>query len=315
MSVLQRAEPRSVANGASGRADRPKVRVRTIEETDLEIAIGLLRIGFDDRSETYWRVGFERHRAQPLPDGVPRYGYLIEKDGEAVGVLLALYRVIETDEGTHLRCNLSSWYVKPEFRSLGTLLDGYAMRDRTVTYVNVTPAPQTWQMHLARGFKSICAGQMLVLPLLSRWQRNGGRVWAASTESLALLPEAEARLVADHVSYDCIGLVWSDGPEAGAVIFQRRALRIFTGRLAWLTPPIFQVVYCSPGLDLAACSGALGRHLLTRYAMPWFVLDAMEKLAGAPGRFFPGRAPKYARGPNPPATGDLSYTEIALFGA
>lgn len=301
-----------LASAVAPKPERARIRCRTIEEADLDGVIGLLLEGFTDRDEAYWRMGLARHRAQALPDGVPRYGYLIERDGVPVGVLLALYRAVEGAEGTHWRCNLSSWYVRPEFRSLGTLLDGFAMRDKTVTYVNVSPAPPTWAMHKARGFKSTCAGQMLALPLVGR---HRGRVRAASPESLALLPEAEARLVADHVSYGCLGLVWSDGAEAGALVFQRRALKLLPGRLARLRLPGLQLVYRSPSLDLTACLGAVGRHLLARHAMPWFVLDALARPAGIAGRYFPGRAPKFARGPNPPAVGDLAYTEIVLFGA
>ena len=88
LSALQEAERvQPDAKTAGAVAERPKVRCRTIEETDLDTAIGLLRIGFADRSEDYWREGLARHRAQPLPNDVPRYGYLIEKDGDAVGVL------------------------------------------------------------------------------------------------------------------------------------------------------------------------------------------------------------------------------------
>lgn len=297
---------------AAPRPERVKTRCRTIEEGDLDAVIGLLRAGFADRSEAYWRQGLARHRAQPLPDGVPRYGYLVERDGEAVGVLLALYRAVEDATGTHLRCNLSSWYVKPEFRSLGTLLDGFAMRDKAVTYVNVSPAPQTWAMHKARGFKTICAGQMLTLPILGR---HRGRARAVSPETLARLPDAEARLVADHVAYGCLGLVWSEGEKTGALLFQRRAIKVLPGRLGWLRFPGLQLVYHSPDLDLAACLGAVGRHLLLRRAMPWFVLDALAPRTDLPGRYFPGRAPKFARGPHPPMPGDLAYTEIVLFGA
>lgn len=296
------------------RAPRVKVRCRHIEEDDLDSVVRLLRIGFPDRSEAYWRTGLERHRSQPLPDDVPRYGYVLDRDGAIVGVLLALYRTVTDEAGTHLRCNLSSWYVLPEFRALGTLLDGFAMRDRRVTYTNVSPAPQTWQMHKARGFKPVCSGQMLVMPLLAGFGR-GRRVRAADAETLRLLPEPEARLVADHIAYGCIGLVCSEGDRAWAVLFQRRAIRLRPGETRWPRLPCLQLVYRSSALDLPAFLGAIGRHLILRHAMPWFVLDAVGKLPGIAGRFFDGRAPKYARGPNPPATGDLTYTEAVLFGA
>ena len=300
--------------GEGGRAARAKVRCRTIEDDDLDAVVRLLRVGFPDRSEAYWRTGLERHRSQPLPDDVPRYGYVLERDGAIVGVLLALYRTVTDEAGTHLRCNLSSWYVLPEFRALGTLLDGFAMRDRRVTYTNVSPAPQTWRMHEARGFKPVCSGQMLVMPLFAGFGR-GRRVRAATPESLRLLPEPEARLVADHIAYGCIGLVCSEGDRAWAVLFQRRAIKLRPGETRWPRLPCLQLVYRSTALDLPTFLGAIGRHLLLRHAMPWFVLDAVGKLPGLAGHFFDGRAPKYARGPNPPATGDLTYTEVVLFGS
>ncbi|MDV2984414.1 UNVERIFIED_CONTAM: hypothetical protein Q9R58_08865 [Methylobacteriaceae bacterium AG10] len=300
--------------GEGSRAARVKVRCRTIEDDDLDAVVRLLRVGFPDRSEAYWRTGLERHRSQPLPDDVPRYGYVLERDGAIVGVLLALYRTVTDEAGTHLRCNLSSWYVLPEFRALGTLLDGFAMRDRRVTYTNVSPAPQTWRMHEARGFKPVCSGQMLVMPLLAGFGR-GRRVRAATLESLRLLPEPEARLVADHIAYGCIGLVCSEGDKAWAVLFQRRAIKLRPGETRWPRLPCLQLVYRSTALDLPAFLGAIGRHLILRHAMPWFVLDAVGKLPGLAGHFFDGRAPKYARGPNPPATGDLTYTEVVLFGS
>lgn len=302
----------SVGEGAP--AARIKVRCRTIEEGDLGAVVQLLQIGFPERSEAYWRTGLDRHRLRPLPDDVPRYGYVLERDGAIVGVLLALYRTVTDEAGTHLRCNLSSWYVLPEFRALGTLLDGFAMRDRRVTYTNVSPAPQTSQMHKARGFKPVCSGQMLVMPLLAGLGR-GRRVRAATPETLRLLPEPEARLVADHIAYGCIGLVCSDGAKAWAVLFQRRAIKLRPGETRWPRLPCLQLVYRSTALDLSAFLGAIGRYLILRHAMPWFVLDAVGKLPGFAGRFFEGRAPKYARGPNPPATGDLTYTEVVLFGA
>lgn len=300
--------------GEGSRAARVKVRCRTIEDDDLDAVVRLLRVGFPDRSEAYWRTGLERHRSQPLPDDVPRYGYVLERDGAIVGVLLALYRTVTDEAGTHLRCNLSSWYVLPEFRALGTLLDGFAMRDRRVTYTNVSPAPQTWRMHEARGFKPVCSGQMLVMPLFAGFGR-GRRVRAATPESLRLLPEPEARLVADHIAYGCIGLVCSEGDRAWAVLFQRRAIKLRPGETRWPRLPCLQLVYRSTALDLPAFLGAIGRHLILRHAMPWFVLDAVGKLPGLAGHFFDGRAPKYARGPNPPATGDLTYTEVVLFGS
>ncbi|MFE1601184.1 hypothetical protein [Methylobacterium sp. ID0610] len=318
--TVDERDPVPAAPAAPGRPDErrtgagaPRLRSRAIEEADLGAVLRLLRKGFADRSEAYWRTGLERHRARPLPAGVPRYGFLLEHEGQAVGVLLTLYQQVEGPAGPHLRCNLSSWYVEPAFRSLGVMLDGYAMRDKTTTYVNMSPAPHTLATHAVRGFRRICRGQFLVVPALSR-PRAGQQVRACGPDALALLPDAQARLARDHHSYGCLSLICSDRDGAGLVVLQWRKLNLIPGRREWPQVPSLQVVYRSPDLDLSAWLGAIGRHLLRHHAAPWFVVDADGPMAGAVGRYFPDRAPKLYRGPNPPALADLSYTEAVLFG-
>ena len=67
-------------------------------------------------------------------------------------------------------------------------------------------------------------------------------------------------------------------------------------------------------VDLPRIAAVLGRILLRRFAIPWILLDAEAPVAGLPGRFFSGRAPRYARGPHPVGLGDLAYSEFVLFG-
>ena len=66
-------------------------RCREIGEADLESVAGLLVRGFPHRSRDYWLVGLNRQATRTVPQGYPRYGYLLEHEGNAVGVLLLIY--------------------------------------------------------------------------------------------------------------------------------------------------------------------------------------------------------------------------------
>ena len=51
---------------------------------------------------------------------------------------------------------------------------------------------------------------------------------------------------------------------------------------------------------------------------PWQrfgLVDASAAVPGLFGRYFPDIGPKYAKGPNPPAPGDLAFTEFVVFGS
>lgn len=289
------------------------LRCRLIEDRDLDAVIGLLRTGFPERSEAYWRQGLARHLARGVPDGVPRFGYCLDHGGRAVGVLLTLYTQVVGPAGFHLRCNLSSWYVEPPFRAMAVMLDSHTMRDKAVTYLNVSAAPHTWAMQEARGFQRYCRGQVIALPALSR-RRRGQSVEAFSEAIAAALPARERALARDHAAYGCVVLVCREGDAACAVVLQARRLNIVPGWTASPTARCFQLVFGPTAEELARWLGAIGRHLLRHHGTALLVLDANGPLRGAVGRYFEGRAPKYAKGPNPVPLGDLSYTEMVLFG-
>jgi hypothetical protein len=49
-------------------------------------------------------------------------------------------------------------------------------------------------------------------------------------------------------------------------------------------------------------------------AWPICIADANDPVKGLVGKYFAGHAPKYFKGPAPPALGDLSYTELVILG-
>ena len=291
-----------------------RVRCRPIEEADLDAVVALLLRGFEDRSEDYWRRGLARHVSRPLPAGCPRYGFMLENAGRAVGVLLTLYSASERDGRTVLRCNLSSWYVEPGFRTQAAMLDALAQRRKDVTYLNVTPSPHTFALQEARGFSRFCQGQVFAVPALSRVPPGVSACLAGDDDPLLDLPASERRMVRDHAGYGCVCLVVTRDGASQPVIVLRRGIGLFRRKIGGGAVPCFQLFYCRDIADLPNFLGAVGRRLLRRFGIPWMVVDAAAPIEGLVGRYFEGRAPKYCRGPDPVPLGDLRYTELALFG-
>jgi len=149
-------------------ADRPKIRCRQIGASDLAAIVELLARGFPTRSQEYWRRGLERHGERPLPSGLPRFGYILESAGNPVGVLLVLATSATIAGKVVTRCNLSSWYVEPDFRSFAPLLMSIAIRLENVTYVNISASKHTWPIIEAFGFSPYCEGRFTAFPFLAR---------------------------------------------------------------------------------------------------------------------------------------------------
>lgn len=290
-------------------AVQPRIRCRQIGEADIEAVVDLLLQGFAGRGRRYWTRGFERQAARVLPPNVPRFGFMLESDGVPVGVIVLLYTALGTGDAVRLRCNLSSWYVVPEFRSQASLLIFFALKHKQVTYVNISPARHTWDTIEAQGFQRYGAGQFFSLPALNGIVA-GCRVHQVrpdlTADRFATMPERQ--LLIDHVEMDCTSLV-VETPE-GLHPFVFLPVRIRSGRLAL---PINQLIFCRNVAEYVRFAGPIGRFLLRR-GMPLVMHDANAPQSGLVGHYRSPMGPKYFRGPAAPRLGDLAYTERVLFG-
>ena len=93
------------------------IRCREIATADLGAAAGLLTRGFAGRPRNYWMEGPQRQSERQVPSDFPRFGYMLDHDGALVGVLLSIYTASGYGGEAPIRCNISSWYVEPAFRS------------------------------------------------------------------------------------------------------------------------------------------------------------------------------------------------------
>ena len=276
---------------------------REIEPSDCEAVAILLTRGFHAwRNRRFWDAALARLAEHVPPEGLPRMGYALEAKGAIVGVLLMIAH--ETADGARF-CNLSSWYVDPAFSLYGALLVRHAFRHRNVTYVNVTPAPETWALLAAQGYTRFSAGRSFVLPLLAR---RGTRASVSRIREIAApgpdLTEHERDLLRSHTRWGCISLVCAGAEGRVPFVFGLRRRR---GML-----PFAYLLHCR-GLDsFTAHARALGLYLL-RHGVFLVVADADVHLTGMPGWFSDG-FPKFFRGSTAPGAHDLTYTERAIFG-
>jgi len=283
----------------------PRIRRREIGPSDVHRIIDLLTSGFRERKRWFWERALARLAERRTPPGYPRYGYLLECDGTPVGVTLMIYSTLNFDGRPHIRCNLSSWYVEPAFRAYAAPLASGVLKQKEVTFYNVTPAPETWPVLEAGGYKRYCSGRFLAVPALSAWQ-PGVRVRIAAGDIAPDddLSAFETQLLLDHQSYGCISVT--------CCLLKRRCPFVFQIRRKAGLVRFAYLIYCRHLDDFVRFAGPLGRFLALRGIL-LVVVDANGRVAGLVGRYYDG-FPKYFRGPDQPRLGDLAYSERALFG-
>lgn len=278
---------------------------REMVRADCAAVAELLTKGFAEwRDNQFWVQAMDRLCARVPPDGLPQFGYVLVASGRIVGVLLLIASQEDAAGASIRRCNVSSWYVEPEFRIYGSLLVTRALRRRDVTYLNVTPAPETWKVLVAQGYRQFIDGRAVAIPLLAR---SGSRAEIRVAEPGLVqgndLSENEVTLLLDHARWDCISLVCDTPSGRLPFVFGQRRRRGV--KYAY-------VIYCRTLDSVAEHARPLGRYLARR-GIGFMVVDADARLPGMPGWFEAG-FPKFYRGEQPPRAGDLAYTERAVFG-
>jgi len=277
-------------------ASRPQIRCREISEADLEGVADLLTRGFVVRSRDYWMQGLKRQAARTVPQGYPRFGYMLDHDGRPVGALLLLYTLRPYGGELAIDCNLS-------------MLTKIAQRHAEVTYFNISAATWTWPIIEAQGFRAYCKGLFFSFPLLSRPAR-GMTVEAVTSDATEIegLDASDVELLTRHAAYGCLSLVCRTADKVTPFVLQ--PMRI---RRGLISPPAMQLIYCRDVADYVACAGAIGRYLL-RHGKVSVFLDANGPVEGVSGVYTEKRGRKYCKGPHRPRLADLSDTELVLFG-
>ncbi|MBV9862910.1 MAG: acyl-CoA acyltransferase [Alphaproteobacteria bacterium] len=266
--------------------------------------VDLLTAGFS-YSRRSWVRAFRRLSTHIPPPGCPKYGYLLEADGVPVGVIPMIFSAVMVDGEATVRCSVSSWYVRPAFRSYAALLASQGLKRKDVTYFVITPFRHTRPILEAQGYKRYCRGRFIALPALSP-ALPGCRTETIGPETPAdddIRPD-EIELMRVHAAYGCLSVIChSDG---------RRYPFVFATRRKFGIVPFATLVYSRQLDDMVRFAGALGRFLARR-GFAVLVVDANGPIAGLIGRYADGY-PKYFRGPHQPRLGDLAYSKRIFFG-
>ena len=280
------------------------IRCRQIEESDIDAVAALLTRGFSSRGNEFWRHALDQLTRRDPPEGLPKYGYLLETAGAPVGVILLICAAMPANGTFAPRCNLSSWYVEPAFRAYAPMLVSQALRHKEVTYTNVSAAPHTWPIIEAQGFRRYSDGIFVALPALAFGGENASVVDAKRPPAIDVDP-FEQQTLTQHAAHGCISLWCATKDRAYPFVFRPRLVKGFV--------PCAQLIYCRDIADFGRFAGPIGRYLAKR-GRPIVIVDANDPIPGIVGVFRRGSKPKYYKGPQRPRLGDLAYTEYAILG-
>jgi hypothetical protein len=284
----------------------PAIRCRQIDEGDVAAVAELLRRGFPNRNRRFWQRALNALARREPPPGLPKYGYLLESGGMPVGAILMICSAMRTGDRLAPRCNLSSWYVEPAFRTYAPLLVSQALRHKEVTYTNVSAAPHTWPIIEAQGFSRYSEGIFVCLPALQRGPAGKKvQVVAADASPVVAVDAFERDILLQHAEHGCISLWAVSGGRAFPFVFRPRLVKGFI--------PCAQLIYCRDLADFTRFAAPIGRYLARR-GRAVAIVDANGPIPGMIGIFRSGSKPKYFKGPQRPRLGDLAYTEYGIMG-
>ena len=229
-------------------------------------------------------------------------------DGAIVGVVLTIFSSMTADGETRVRINPANWYVAEEYRGYAAMMTSRLRTYKDATYLNITPAPHTWTMLEALGYRRFCNGAFFAMAALSG-RALGGKVHRVQSDVQpgGGLSPAEADLLRAHAGFGCISVVCEWKKRRYPFVFLR-------SRTRWkgMPMPHAQLAYCRDFESYVQLAGPLGRFLLLR-GLPLVLSDANGPVPELPGRYYVDWGVKFARGPHLPHLGDLSYTEWAMF--
>ncbi len=265
----------------------PFVAIHSAEQR--QQMLELLREGFPEVAFD-WSVAF-----QP-PPGRSGHGLLLIVDGRPQGGILSFEKT-ETIDGRERRfVNLSSWYIRPKYRSMALRMMRAASSDPDTIYTICTPIRSVQAICIRLGFRYLSHGSILSVPLLNGL--IGGHSTRIEPLTLALAAPEHRRWIADH----------SDTRHIGIIIRQEE----HTAPALWLRRPRFRgisaarLLFTSEYAMLRAALPAVHMHMLRHHGIVGLYLPRTGPLMDL-------RSVRRGRkGPSIVVKGDIADTDINL---
>ncbi|WP_165838722.1 acetoacetate--CoA ligase [Roseicella frigidaeris] len=249
-------------------------RIRPVTPADLEPLARLLAAGFGESGigPAQWRHLF----GPPWPDDGGSWGWLLTVDEAIVGVL-GTVRARHPLRGDAPLCNLSSWYVHPDYRGWGSALLVAALGEADATWTSFTPSSLSLQALAALDFRRLDTARIFLPPLAhaETLAAPGLRIDCAPATVRGLLDPAERQVFDDHAPFDCLQMVARDATERAYLVLKRRrdplpgGLRRLPLRVAYS-----ELLYCSAPALLARHLERIKLAVLARQRTLGLVVDA-----------------------------------------
>ncbi len=183
------------------------VVVRKVYKDDFEKVYNLLLDFQHPRVEkNQWRQLF----INPWGSFEDHCGYALVNGDDIVGFLGTVFskRYFKGEE--YKFCNLSSWIVKPQYRtkSISLLWPILKLKDYTIT--NLTGAPTLYNLFMKLGFKDL-GSYRFIFPPIPPYKFNYGkkRYYIIESHNIIrqLLGYNDLLIFNDHINYKCIHLI------------------------------------------------------------------------------------------------------------
>lgn len=244
---------------AAKQADRSGLHLRAMDRDDQEPVCQFLAqtLGDSDIKAGTWRRLFEHGWSDH------KRGFMLLDGDAVVGFLGTIVAQRQVNGKAALVCNVSSWSVQPSYRGWGMALLAEMLRDESLTYTVLTPAPISLSAFLAQRFAPLETCRIVMPPLLQAETLFVSKRPLISFDPAvvrATLSSQQRQIFDDHAPYDCLQLIVSDGCDHAYLVVKRRTQRLNPGR-AWGLGKVLPVRI--PYSDILHCSAPalLSRHL------------------------------------------------------
>ncbi len=214
--------------------DASSVTVRPVGESDVPDLIEFLRKDFvPNFAPERLRGLFEYSWTEPAHK--PNLGYMLNAGHEIVGFLGAVYAERPLAGSIVKTCNMSTWYVKPQFRWASMKLLYALLSQKDYAILNLSASPEVRRVMEALRFETIDVRKLVYLPwhFPAKFFTRTPEIISQPKKIAQFLQGDELRILRDHASYRLSHYLLRHGEEHSYIVLKRRS---FPGSVAfgWL---------------------------------------------------------------------------------
>jgi acetoacetyl-CoA synthetase len=271
--------------------ENARVHVRPVAGSEVPLVIEFLRNGFAPHLPADALRALFEYRWEGMTNK-PNRGFALWSGVELVGFLGAVYASRLLAGQVLKTCNLSTWYVRPDFRWAAMKLLYAVMSQKDYTITNWTASPAARRVMEGLGYQVIDRHKLVYLP----WQlgreifRRGPRLLTDPEDIAQVLKGEELQFLRDHLPC-CVKhyLLCTDHGHSYMVLKRRSfpgdvafpRIPIKKAKLMWY--PCMEVLYLGNSQTALQNWNSLVAAILRREQVLGFVVAERFLGANAPG--------------------------------